>query len=54
MGCSVNGPGEAHSADYAVSGNGRKVFIYRKGELYKSLDDESEAEEALFEAIENE
>ncbi len=54
MGCSVNGPGEAHSADYAVSGNGRKVFIYRKGELYKALDNESDAEEALFEAIANE
>ncbi len=54
MGCSVNGPGEAHSADYAVSGNGRKVFIYRKGELYKALNNESDAEEALFEAIANE
>ncbi len=54
MGCSVNGPGEAHSADYAVSGNGRKVFIYRKGELFKALDNESDAEEALFEAIDNE
>lgn len=54
MGCSVNGPGEAHSADYAVTGNGRKVFVYRSGELYKVLDNPLDAEEALFEAIENE
>ncbi len=51
MGCSVNGPGEAHSADYAVTGNGRKVFIYKNGELFIALDSEAEAEEALFEAI---
>lgn len=54
MGCSVNGPGEAHSADYAVTGNGRKVFVYRSGTLYKALDNPLDAEEALFEAIENE
>ncbi len=33
MGCSVNGPGEARSADIALTGNGRKVFLYKKGEL---------------------
>lgn len=54
MGCSVNGPGEAHSADYAVTGNGRKVFIYKGGMLYKVLDNPVDAEDALFEAIENE
>lgn len=53
MGCSVNGPGEAHSADYAVTGNGRKIFIYRKGELYRTLSDPSCAEDVLFEVIEN-
>ncbi len=52
MGCSVNGPGEAHSADYAVTGNGRKVFIYKNGELFRTLDNPLEAENALFEAIE--
>lgn len=52
MGCSVNGPGEAHSADYAVTGNGRKVFIYRNGELFRTLDNSEEAENVLFEAIE--
>ncbi len=54
MGCSVNGPGEAHNADYAVTGNGRKIFIYKKGELYKTVDDPLEAEKALFEVIDNE
>ncbi len=53
MGCSVNGPGEAHGADYAVSGNGRKIFVYRKGEVYRTSDNPSDAEKALFEAIEN-
>ncbi len=51
MGCSVNGPGEAHSADYAVTGNGRKVFIYKGGELWRTLDCADDAEDALFEAI---
>ena len=53
MGCSVNGPGEAHSATYAVTGNGRKVFIYKNGKLYKTVDNIDEADSALFEAIEN-
>ncbi len=53
MGCSVNGPGEAHSATYAVTGNGRKVFIYKNGKLYKTVDNIDEADNALFEAIEN-
>ena len=53
MGCSVNGPGEAHNADYAVTGNGRKVFIYRKGELYRTADNADEAEALLFEALDN-
>lgn len=45
-------PGEAHSADYAVTGNGRKVFIYKGGELFRTLDNPDEAENALFETIE--
>ena len=53
MGCSVNGPGEARNADYAVTGIGRKVFLYSKGVLLKEVD-ASDAEKALFEAIENE
>ena len=53
MGCSVNGPGEAKSADYAITGIGRKIFLYKKGVLFREVD-EKDAEKALFEAIENE
>ncbi len=45
--------GEAHSATYAVTGNGRKVFIYKNGKLYKTVDNIDEADSTLFEAIEN-
>lgn len=48
MGCSVNGPGEAHNADYAVTGNGRKIFLYSHGQLIETIEDEREAEEKLF------
>lgn len=48
MGCSVNGPGEAHNADYAVTGNGRKIFLYVHGQLIETIEDEREAEEKLF------
>ena len=52
MGCQVNGPGEAKDADYALTGIGKKAFLYEKGVLVReiTLDD---AESALFEAIEN-
>ena len=53
MGCSVNGPGEAKNADYALTGIGRKIFLYKKGVLFKEVD-EIDAEKALFEAICNE
>lgn len=52
MGCSVNGPGEAHGADFAVTGNGRKIFVYSHGDLIKSLDSVEEAEKELFKLIE--
>lgn len=52
MGCQVNGPGEAKDADYALTGIGRKAFLYAKGELIKEITIDN-AEEALFEAIEN-
>lgn len=54
MGCSVNGPGEAHGADYAVCGNGRKIFVYSHGDLVYSLSDKNEAEEKLFSLIQGE
>lgn len=53
MGCLVNGPGEAKGADWAVTGMKDKVYLYRKGCLIAQVDEET-AEEALFEAIQNE
>ena len=52
MGCSVNGPGEAHGADFAVCGNGRKIFVYSHGTLVSSLTSKEEAEKELFRLIE--
>ena len=54
MGCSVNGPGEAHGADFAVCGNGRKIFVYSHGYLVTSLSSKEEAEKELFRLIEEE
>ena len=54
MGCSVNGPGEAHGADFAVCGNGRKIFVYSHGSLVSSLSRKEEAEKELFRLIEEE
>ncbi len=31
MGCSVNGPGEASHADLGITGNGKKVILFRNG-----------------------
>lgn len=54
MGCSVNGPGEAHGADFAVCGNGRKIFVYSHGSLVTSLSSKEDAEKELFRLIEEE
>lgn len=40
MGCQVNGPGEAKNADLAVAGVGNSIFLYKKGELYKQVEQE--------------
>lgn len=37
MGCQVNGPGEAKGADIAVAGIGKKVYIYKNGEIYREV-----------------
>ena len=53
MGCHVNGPGEARSADYAITGYGREVCIYRHGDLVLKTDWER-AEDDLMEVIRSE
>jgi (E)-4-hydroxy-3-methylbut-2-enyl-diphosphate synthase len=36
MGCVVNGPGEARHADIGITGAGKKVIIFRKGEIART------------------
>jgi (E)-4-hydroxy-3-methylbut-2-enyl-diphosphate synthase len=38
MGCVVNGPGEARSADLGITGVGDKVMLFRRGELLRTID----------------
>lgn len=38
MGCQVNGPGEAKSADIAVSGIGNSVYLYKNGKIYRKTE----------------
>jgi len=40
MGCAVNGPGEARDADIGIAGGKRKVAIFKKGEIIKSIPEE--------------
>ena len=47
MGCQVNGPGEAKGADLAVTGIGNKVYLYRKGEIYREISADKAKEELL-------
>jgi (E)-4-hydroxy-3-methylbut-2-enyl-diphosphate synthase len=37
MGCVVNGPGEASSADLGITGAGREIMIFRKGEIIRRV-----------------
>ncbi|MPN47940.1 4-hydroxy-3-methylbut-2-en-1-yl diphosphate synthase (flavodoxin) [bioreactor metagenome] len=52
MGCQVNGPGEAKSADLAITGIGNSIFLYEKGKLVRKVE-KSEAKQALMEAIDH-
>ncbi len=45
MGCIVNGPGEAKSADIGITGAGNSVIIFRKGELIKKTTMENALED---------
>jgi (E)-4-hydroxy-3-methylbut-2-enyl-diphosphate synthase len=38
MGCIVNGPGEAKSADLGIAAGKTKVAIYRQGKLHRNID----------------
>jgi (E)-4-hydroxy-3-methylbut-2-enyl-diphosphate synthase len=43
MGCVVNGPGEASSADLGITGAGREILIFKKGKVFRRV----KPEEAL-------
>lgn len=40
MGCAVNGPGEAREADIGIAGGKKKVALFKKGEIIKSVPEE--------------
>ncbi len=50
MGCIVNGPGEAKSADLGIAAGKSKVAIYRDGELHRNIEKE-DLEKVLLEEI---
>ena len=52
MGCQVNGPGEAKSADIAITGMGASIFLYEKGKFVKKVT-QQDAKAALLDAIEH-
>lgn len=54
MGCSVNGPGEAKSADYGVAFGKDKGVIFKKGEILKTVDESYIVSELIETIVENE
>lgn len=50
MGCEVNGPGEARSADLGIAGGGGVGLLIERGEIVKKVK-ESEMVDALVEAV---
>ena len=45
MGCVVNGPGEARDADLGIAGGNGSCLIFKKGEPYKKVNEESAKQE---------
>jgi (E)-4-hydroxy-3-methylbut-2-enyl-diphosphate synthase len=41
MGCAVNGPGEAKSADIGIAGGIKEGYIFKKGEIIRKVDEEN-------------
>jgi (E)-4-hydroxy-3-methylbut-2-enyl-diphosphate synthase len=52
MGCVVNGPGEAKEADIGIAGGNKRVAIFKKGEIIKTVPEEDAVSE-LMEEIKN-
>lgn len=51
MGCVVNGPGEAKDCDIGIAGGDGKCVIFKRGEVYKTVD-MSEAQSCFLREIE--
>lgn len=47
MGCIVNGPGEAKEADIGIAGGKKKVAIFKKGEIIKTVPEEDAVSELI-------
>lgn len=47
MGCIVNGPGEAREADIGVAGGNKRVAIFKKGEIIKTVPEEAAVVELI-------
>ena len=52
MGCVVNGPGEAKECDIGIAGGDGKCVLFKKGEVYKTVDLEN-AEQIFLQEINN-
>lgn len=52
MGCVVNGPGEARTADVGIAGGKGEGLVFRKGEIIRKVSEEKLVEE-LFREIDN-
>ncbi len=47
MGCVVNGPGEAKSADIGIAGGVGQGIIFKKGEVLRSVKEENLIQELI-------
>jgi len=47
MGCIVNGPGEAREADIGIAGGKKRVAIFKKGEIIKTVSEEDAVSELV-------
>jgi len=47
MGCIVNGPGEAKEADIGIAGGNKRVAIFKKGEIIKTVQEEDAVSELM-------
>ena len=49
MGCAVNGVNEARYADIGIAGGDKKAVIFKKGEILKTVSEDTVIEELIAE-----